>query len=76
MKWSGVLKALFTWIIIEFGSQSSWKSLADNDQFFKVKRNELHRVLRRIITKLQRMNEEIDATKLNDRRRVFTNNFW
>ena len=76
MKRSDVLKALFTWIIIEFDSQSSWRSLVDNNQFFKARRNKLYKILRRIITKLQRMNEKIDATKSNDRRRVFTNNFW
>ena len=75
MKRSDVLKTLFTWIIIEFNSQSSWRSLVNNDQFFKTRRNELYKVLRKIITKFQRVNEEIDAIKSDDRRRAFTNNF-
>ena len=76
MKQNDVLKTLFTWIIIESDSQLSWKSFIDNNQFFKAKRNELHKVLRRIITKLQRISEKIDATRSDDRRRVFINNFW
>ena len=51
MKWNNVSKTLFTWIIIEFDLQSSWKSFIDNDQFFKTKCNELHKVLRKIIIK-------------------------
>ena len=51
MKRSDVLKTLFTWIIIEFDSQSLWKSFINDDQFFKTKRKELHKVLRKIIIK-------------------------
>ena len=76
MKRNNASKMLFTWIIIEFDSQSSWKSFVNNNQFFKAKRNELHKILRRIITKFQRMNKEINAAESNNRRRAFINNFW
>ena len=75
MKWNDVLKTLFTWIIIEFDLQSSWRSLINNNQFFKIKCKKLYKVLRKIITKFQRMNKKINATKSNDQRCVFINNF-
>ena len=75
MKRSDALKALFTWIIIEFNSQSSRKSFINNNQFFKIKHNELHKILRKIIMKFQQINGKINAIKSDDRRRVFINNF-